>query len=351
MLIRKLCGIVLAALLALSPAWGSAEQVFPRLGRNGGAAAAAFGENFLFFDPAEPTRLYVIDAGTGNLTGYCLLGDSSGGEQGLWIRITGEYALIQTPSYAYRMNRSLRIEARVPIPELPGVYSVSEDLSRVVYQNLIHIEQMDLESGEVTRLLEGDYDAFPQEIYSSPVYLSGEEGLLVYENVGAEDPVPAVYGFEEDELVPSGLTFDLDSACKPCGDLLLVCGALLQTEDLPFPDSSPVQTAPDSVFSAERVSGVFNPAERTFIPLPLPLTGYGVQAMAVNSAFAFFFGDSPDGWTLYKVSLKTGESSKTGVLCPASSNLELLAVTEGGRVLYRSFDFGPSGGTGGYFVA
>ena len=349
MLKRKLCGLLLAAVFLLLPVCAGSARPVPRLGQNGGAVAAAFGENFLFFDPADPTRLCVIDASDGSLAAWFLLDASSGAQEGLWLRTTEEYALIQTPKYAYRMNRALRVEARVPIPELPGQYSVSADLTHVVYQDLIHIEQMNLETGKTVRLLEGDYDAVPQEIYSSPSYLEGDACLLVFENTGAEDPVPCLYDLKTEELLPLGVTFDLDSSWKQCGDRLLVCGALVQRD---APDVQSAAPSPAMDYSAERVSGILDPANASFTALPLPLTGYGVQAMAANASAAFCFVDSDGGWTLYRFAENSGQRAGKESVHTEAVNLELLAVTARGRVLYRTFDAHPSGnaGNGTYFV-
>lgn len=347
MLRKGLCSLFCAAVLFLIPFSVRAEQAVPRLGKNSGTVAVAFGEQFLFFDPAVPTRLCVINAADGELAAWILLGESSGAEEGLWFRVAGEYALIQTPKYAYRMNRNFRIEARVAVPELPGQYSVSMDLTSAVYQNMIHIERIDLVTGKTECLLEGDYDSVPQKIYSSPVYLEDENRLLLFENTGGENPVPAFLNLETRELTSSGLNLDMDSSWKICGDVLLLCNVLLESDDVGAETESWNGSVP-SVLS--RASGVLSLEDETFTVVPIPITGYGVQIESSNRNAVFCLLDGEEGWDLYRFSISSGAQKKMDAFCTEAANVELLAVTQSGRILYRTFDVAGFDENGRYFV-
>lgn len=344
MRVKKWIGLVLAVCLALMPAVASAEQRIPRFGANGGTVAAAFGEYFLFFDPADPTDLSVIDARTGDLKAFLVLGEDSGASEGLWIRVTDTCALIQTPRYAYRMNSELRVEARVPIPELPGRYSITESLERLIYQDMIHITWLNLTNGYTERILEGSYDTLPQQIYSNPVFLTGETRILLYENIGSEIPVPAVYDLESETLISSDIQLDMDSDWEQSGDCLLIVGGLLAVRN-DAPDGTTSETQ-------ERVSGLYEPATGDFVRLSLPLTGYGVQGMGASERCAAYFEDVGMGWRLCRLTMDADRAVPDETFTAETANVELLAVTDSGRVLYRTFDCQtPDSLSVGYFVA
>lgn len=329
-------------LFALLPAKARGEEQrilsLPQFDRAENLQCVALGETFFCYDPAEPRFLRALDAQTGEVTGLYYFAEDTRTDLFFSMKAREHAVLVMTGRYAYRIGGDLRLQKRVEVPECPNGYDVDGALERIVYQDGVDIVLQELATGSRATLLEGDYDALPQALYADPSFVADDSRLLLYYNVGAERLVPAWMDLEERELEPLGLYFDLDSDAKLLGDRLLVRHAYRSVRQDRMQDD-PFWFLPAQGSARTPETGYYDLRTLSFTPVPLwDESRYGLQNIGAGRSFLYAFLAEPAfGWRLHYIDLSDGRSLPSRLVVE-TANIELLGVSETGRVLFRSFD-------------
>ncbi len=343
-ILRRCTAPVLLLLLLFSalPAQASGEEQrilpLPQFDYAESLQCAALGETFFCYNPAEPRFLRALNAETGEVVGLYYFAEDTRTDLFFSMKVQDQAVLVMTGRYVYRIGGDLRLQKRVEVPECPNGYDVDGALERIVYQDGIDIVLLELASGEQTTLLRGDYDTLPQSLYADPSFVADDSRLLVYYNVGAERLAPAWMDLASGELEPLGLYFDLDSDSRLVGDRLLVRRAYRTVLQDRLRDD-PFWFLPAEESARLPETGYFDLVSLTFTPLPLwDESQYGLQNISAGRSFVYAFLAEPAfGWRLCYIDLSDGKSLPSKLLVEAS-NIELLGVSETGRVLFRSYD-------------